>query len=167
MHFKVTATDGGFIPEAAQWPEATVLVPVGSVRVIELVADEPGDWAMHCHMTHHVMTQMGHGVPNMIGAQTQALDARLGRVVPQAMTMGQTGMGAAMEMPIPTNSVAMRTAMGPYGAIGMGGMMTIIKVREHPTEADAKTPYALPSGTQADKATLAQMQRDGIDPSRP
>jgi hypothetical protein len=22
---------------------------------------------MHCHMTHHVMTQMGHGLPNMVG----------------------------------------------------------------------------------------------------
>ena len=37
--------------------------PVGSTRTIEFVADNPGDWAMHCHMTHHVMNQMGHGCP--------------------------------------------------------------------------------------------------------
>ena len=50
--FKIVETDGGQIPEAGQWPETTVLVPVGSARAIEFVADAPGDWAFHCHMTH-------------------------------------------------------------------------------------------------------------------
>jgi FtsP/CotA-like multicopper oxidase with cupredoxin domain len=75
LSFKVTATDGGYVPESAQRPETTVLVPSGSTRVIEFVPEEPGDWAMHCHMTHHVMNQMGHGLPNMVGADTTALDA--------------------------------------------------------------------------------------------
>src|SRR5262249_37986369 len=65
--FKVTATDGGAIPEAGQWPETAVLVPVGSTRTIEFVADALGDWALHCHMTHHVMNQMGHARPSMVG----------------------------------------------------------------------------------------------------
>ena len=56
--FRVTETDGGQIAEAAQMPETTVLVPVGSTRTIEFTADEPGDWAMHCHMTHHVMNRL-------------------------------------------------------------------------------------------------------------
>jgi FtsP/CotA-like multicopper oxidase with cupredoxin domain len=73
-YFKVTATDGGTIPVSAQWPETTVLVPVGSTRDVELIADAPGDWAMHCHMTHHVMNQMGHGIPNMIGVKHRPLD---------------------------------------------------------------------------------------------
>ncbi|MCC7535479.1 MAG: copper oxidase, partial [Deltaproteobacteria bacterium] len=38
--FRVTATDGGPIPEAGQWPETTVLVPTGSTRDIELVATD-------------------------------------------------------------------------------------------------------------------------------
>ena len=67
--FKITETDAGEIPQSAQWPETTVLVPVGSTRTIEFVANAPGDWAMHCHMTHHVMNQMGHGVPNLIGVE--------------------------------------------------------------------------------------------------
>ncbi|HUK64062.1 MAG TPA: copper oxidase, partial [Dongiaceae bacterium] len=50
-YFKVVATDGGAIPPSAQWPEATVLVPAGSTRDIELVTDAPGDWPLHCHMT--------------------------------------------------------------------------------------------------------------------
>ena len=45
----------------------TVLVPVGSTRAVDFIADNPGDWPFHCHMTHHVMNQMGHGVPNMVG----------------------------------------------------------------------------------------------------
>jgi hypothetical protein len=49
----------GFVPASAQYPETTVLLPVGATRVIEFVPQEPGDWAMHCHMTHHVMMQMG------------------------------------------------------------------------------------------------------------
>jgi manganese oxidase len=163
----VTATDGGYIPESAQQVEATILVPVGAVRVVEFVPEEPGDWAMHCHMTHHVMNQMGHNVPNMLGANTRAVDARLARVLPQAMTMGQTGMGAmsAMTMPIPPNSVSMRGTMGPYGLIDMSGMMTTIKVRENVESADPKAWYTQPPGTRADKATSDQMQRDGIDPN--
>src|SRR5688572_807054 len=76
-YFKVTATDGGTIPAAGQWPETAVLVPVGSTRDIEFIADAPGDWALHCHMTHHVMNQMGHGLPNMIGVKESNIDRRV------------------------------------------------------------------------------------------
>lgn len=41
LFFKVIATDGGDIPESAQWPETTVLVSVGSTRTIEFIADNP------------------------------------------------------------------------------------------------------------------------------
>lgn len=167
VHFNVTATDGGYVPESAQQVETTTLVPTGSTRVIEFVPEEPGDWAMHCHMTHHIMTQMGHGIPNMVGVDTRAVDARLARVLPDAMTMGQTGMGGmgSMNMPVPPNSVPMRGAPGPYGSIDMGSMMTILKVREHVESADPKGWYAHPAGTRAEKATPDQMQRDGIDPN--
>ena len=37
------------------------------MRAIEFVADNPGDWAFHCHKSHHVMNAMGHDVPTMIG----------------------------------------------------------------------------------------------------
>ena len=104
LNFVITETDGGRVPRSAQYPETTVLVHVGSTRVIELVATEPGDWAMHCHMTHHVMTQMGHELPVMVGVNTKKLDKRMGRVAPEYMTMGTTGMGGMgeMEMPIPS-----------------------------------------------------------------
>ncbi len=65
--FRITETDGGQIPESAQQVETTVLVAIGQSRTFDFVADQPGDWAMHCHMTHHVMTQMGDKFPNTIG----------------------------------------------------------------------------------------------------
>ncbi|MET0285559.1 MAG: copper oxidase, partial [Polyangiales bacterium] len=40
-NFVMTATDGGYVPKSAQYPETTVLVPVGATRVVEFVADEP------------------------------------------------------------------------------------------------------------------------------
>jgi FtsP/CotA-like multicopper oxidase with cupredoxin domain len=85
--FKITETDGGPIAASAQWPETTVLVPTGTTRTIELVAN-PGDWIMHCHMLHHVMNQMGHGLPNLIGIDPSKLDERVRKVLPGYMTMG-------------------------------------------------------------------------------
>jgi FtsP/CotA-like multicopper oxidase with cupredoxin domain len=166
LSFKVTATDGGYVPESAQRPETTVLVPVGATRVIEFTPEEAGDWAMHCHMTHHVMTQMGHG-PSMVGVDARAIDARLARVA-GTMTMGQNGMGdmGEMNMPIPPNSTPMRSAPGPFAPIEMGGMFTVIKVRERVAGADAKAWYAHPTGSVAEKASSGAMQRDGIDPNR-
>jgi FtsP/CotA-like multicopper oxidase with cupredoxin domain len=57
---KITGTDGGWIPPAARWPEVTVDIGVGQMRAIEFVADNPGDWAFHCHKSHHTMNAMGH-----------------------------------------------------------------------------------------------------------
>jgi FtsP/CotA-like multicopper oxidase with cupredoxin domain len=164
LSFRVTATDGGYVPASAQRPETTVLVPVGSTRVIEFVPDEPGDWAMHCHMTHHVMMQMGHGLPPMVGADTKKLDQRMKRVLPGYMSMGTRGMGGMgeMKMPIPPNSLPMRGAPGPFGYIDMGGMFTLLKVRENPETADPNGWYEHPEGTVAHGADPAQLAADGI-----
>ena len=45
----------------------------------------------------------------------------------------------------------------------MGGMFTIIKVRENPSEADLDTWYAHPPGTVASLATQSAMEADGIE----
>ncbi len=166
LWFEETATDGGYIPASARRPETTVLVPVGATRVIELVPTEPGDWAMHCHMTHHVMSQMGHGLPSRVGADTSTLDARMARVLPGYMSMGTTGMGGMgdMGMPIPPNSVPMRGGPGPFGNIDMGGMVTVLKVRDDPESADPAAWYVQPEGTRPTRAETSALARDGIDP---
>ena len=168
--FRITETDGGAIPESAQWPETTVLVPVGSTRTIEFVADEPGDWALHCHMTHHVMNQMGHGFPNMIGVKPGGLDTKVRKLLPGYMTMGQTGMGdmSDMGMPVPPNSIPMVGGKGKHDAITMGGMFTILKVRDKLATYDDPGWYEAPPGTLAAPASASDMARDGIDkPPRP
>ena len=165
-YFKVVATDGGALPVAAQWPETTVLVPVGSTRDVEFVADEPGDWAMHCHMTHHVMNQMGHEIPNMIGVDTRKLGAEGSRLVPGYMPMGQHGMGemGEMDMPVPKNSIPMVGARGQFDYITMGGMFTIVKVRDEDIGDQNQDPgwYKHPPGTVAELAKKQDMDRDGI-----
>jgi hypothetical protein len=84
------------------------------------------------------------------------------------MTMGTTGMGAMgeMRMPIPGNSLPMRGAPGPFGYIDMGGMFTVIKVREDPAGADAEGWYEHPKGSVAERASEESLKADGIDPQR-
>lgn len=164
--FKLVATDGGPVPVAGQWPETTVLVPVGSTRDVEFIADAPGDWSLHCHMTHHVMNQMGHNFPNMVGVQTGTLDRKVRKLVPGYMSMGQDGMGemADMKMPVPSNSIPMSGGPGPFGSITMGGMFTIVKVRENLKSYDEDPGwYDNPPGTVADKASAEDLARDGIN----
>ena len=167
--FKVTETDGGQIAESAQQPETTVLVPVGSTRTIEFVADEPGDWAMHCHMTHHVMNQMGHRIPNLVGVDAGDLDKRVRKLLPGYMTMGQNGMAdmGDMGMPVPKNSIPMLGGAGKHDYITMGGMFTVLKVREHLESHADPGWYENPAGTLASAASGHDLQRDGIDPEKP
>ena len=163
-YFKVTETDGGRIPDAGQWPETTVLVPVGATRTVEFVADNPGDWAIHCHMTHHVMNQMGHEFPNMIGVKAGGLDEKVQSLLPDYMTMGQDGMGdmAEMGMGVPDNSIPMVGAAGPYDYITMGGMFTILKVRENIEGYEDPGWYTPPPGTLADLAPRDLLRDNGI-----
>jgi hypothetical protein len=84
------------------------------------------------------------------------------------MTMGHTGMDMgrmAEVMPMPANSIPMKGAVGPFGDyISMGGMFTVIKVRDQLASYD-KDPgwYQHPPGTVARQASAADLARDGID----
>ena len=53
MPFKIVATDGHPVPEAAQLTKDTVSVAPGERYDIEFVATEPGKWMLHCHILHH------------------------------------------------------------------------------------------------------------------
>ncbi|WP_028454015.1 multicopper oxidase family protein [Chitinilyticum litopenaei] len=160
VDFRVTGTDGGWIPEAGQWPEVTTDVAVGQIRVIEFVAKAPGDWALHCHKSHHTMGPMGHGVPNMLGVDQAAATQQIEALLPgqHYMEMGTNGMAemqdmAAMAamMPLPPNTLPMMTGEGPFGPIEMGGMFTLLKVRDELQPGDYSDPgwYEHPPGTVA------------------
>jgi hypothetical protein len=153
------------VPPAARFPANTVLVPVGSTRAIDFVADNPGDWAMHCHMTHHVMNQMGHNFPNLLGVRpTDAEEERLRKAFPGYMTMGSEGMGemSDMKMPVPRNSIPMSGGDGPFGLIDMGGMFTVVKVREKLAGYEDPGWYDHPAGTVAARATADELRANGI-----
>ncbi|MEJ7731125.1 MAG: copper oxidase [Polyangiaceae bacterium] len=150
-NFEVTGTDGGRVQRSARWPETTVNVPVGSTRDFELVADAPGDWALHCHKSHHTMNAMGHDVPNLIGVDQKGVEGKIRGMLPGYMAMGETGMGGMMEMGRPKNTLPMMTGKGPYGDIEMGGMFTVLKVRDDLTSYEDPGWYTPPPGTLASK----------------
>ncbi|MBQ0917980.1 copper oxidase [Hydrogenophaga aromaticivorans] len=153
IEFEVTGTDGGPVPKTARWPEVTTDVAVGQMRQIEFIADEPGDWAVHCHKSHHTMGAMGHGVPTMIGVDHRGLVGKLQKASPDYMVMGERGMAdmGEMQMELPANTFPMMTGTGPYGAIEMGGMFSTLKVRADQKAGDYSDPgwYTMPPGTQA------------------
>jgi FtsP/CotA-like multicopper oxidase with cupredoxin domain len=156
--FEVTGTDGGWIAPAARWPEVTVDIGVGQMRAIEFVADNPGDWAFHCHKSHHTMNAMSHDMPTLIGVDQAGVAQKINDLVPGYMTMGDKGgsMGG-MQMPLPENTLPMMTGRGPFGNIEMGGMFTVIKVREGLARGDYHDPgwYRHPAGTVAREWTGA------------
>ena len=151
--FKVSCTDGGWVRPEAAWPEVTIDVPVGAMRAFDFVADAPGDWAFHCHKSHHTMNAMGHDVPTMIGVDHRGVARQIMNLVPDYMVMGERGMAdmGEMEMPLPDNTLPMMTGAGPFGPIEMGGMFTVVKVREGLAANDYKDPgwYKHPPGTVA------------------
>ena len=151
--FLVTGTDGGPTPKSTRWYEVTTDVAVGQMRQIEFLADEEGDWAFHCHKSHHTMNAMGHNVPTLIGVDHRGITSKIKSLIPDYMVMGERGMAdmTEMEMPLPDNTAPMMTGRGPYGSVEMGGMFSVVKIRADQRRGDYKDPgwFKQPPGTQA------------------
>ena len=56
--FWVTGHEGARAPQSAWVPRNTELIAVAQATDFEFVANNPGDWMFHCHMTHHMMNHM-------------------------------------------------------------------------------------------------------------
>jgi FtsP/CotA-like multicopper oxidase with cupredoxin domain len=54
--FRVISRDGK--PNARQECRDTVFVPPREAKEVAFVADNPGDWMFHCHVTDHQRTGM-------------------------------------------------------------------------------------------------------------
>lgn len=170
--FQVTGTDGGWVPASARWPEVTTDVAVGQMRAIEFIANEPGDWAFHCHKSHHTMNAMGHDVPTLLGVKQGDLMKKIGNLVPEYMPMGETGMSEMtemaemMDMPLPENTLPMMSGKAQFGAVEMGGMFTTVKVREGLARNDYKDPgfFKHPKGAVAREVMndLPPVERSGM-----
>lgn len=153
--FFITRKGGKRLPPAAQYSEVTVSVAPGETRDIEFIADNPGDWAFHCHKSHHTMNQMQHEMPNLIGISKGHLDERIKKFYPDFMgLMPINGMGEMFSMHgahknVPPN-VSPTGNPGPFGVIELGGMFTILKVRENITNYQDPGWYQHPEGTVAE-----------------
>ena len=151
--FQVTGTDGGPTPRSTRRYEVTEDIAVGQMRQLDFIADEEGDWAVHCHKSHHTMNAMGHDVPTMIGVEQADLARKISDLVPGYMEMGSHGMDemSTMRMPLPANTLPMMMGEGPFGALGMGGMFSVVKVRRNQKRGDYTDPgwFKHPPGTVA------------------
>lgn len=167
--FLVTRRGGNKIPIEAQYSEVTVSVAPGQTRDIELIADNPGDWAIHCHKPHHTMNQMQHDLPNLIGINKQDIEKRIKQFYPNFTgLMYVNGMGDMFEMygsekmtgrdmdvKLPVNLSPIGNP-GPFGVIEMGGMFTIFKVRNNLTNYSDPGWYQHPPGTVAEAVNLRE-----------
>lgn len=154
--FWVTGSDAGRWPRAQWRREVTEIIGVGQMRDLEFVATEPGDWALHCHMAHHTMGPMGHEIPNLVGVDQNGVEATIKRLLPGYMAMGRDGMSehaehTAMGMKGPENTLPMMAGEGQFGPIEMGGMFTVVKVRDDQKPDDYSDPgwYRYPKDTVA------------------
>ena len=156
VQFRVTGGDGGRLPENLWRTEVTELVGVGQMRDIEFVAI-PGDWALHCHKSHHTMNAMGHGIANPLGVDQRGVEQDIRALLPGYMAMGENGMGEHQDhtdsghMQGPDNTLPMMMGKGPFGNLEMGGMFTVLKVRDDLAPGDFRDPgpYRNPPGTVA------------------
>ncbi|MFO0842314.1 MAG: copper oxidase [Gemmataceae bacterium] len=149
--FWVTGNEGGRVPESAWVPGNNVLVGVAQVREIEFIANNPGDWVMHCHMFHHMMNHMvpgvGPGSRRMVAfGPTKSADphAGHGKTAPP-MTKGGGKMidpytvpgypqDAGMHAMMSNEEVAKLVSnprtrgMAPEWYMGVMGLMTVVRV---------------------------------------
>lgn len=158
--FVVTRKGGKALPQGAQESQVTVLVSPGETRDIEFFANNPGDWALHCHKSHHTMNQMAHTGPNLLDIDTKGLEKKLQFLFPHIHSfMGVKGMGEMFETDEkahehPRGRIENLSPMGspgPFGVIQMGGMFTILKVRDAIEPGIDPGWYHHPSGTVAER----------------
>ena len=180
VQFQVTGSDGGRWPRSIWRPETTEIVGVGQVRDIEFIA-VPGDWAIHCHMSHHTMNAMGHGIANPLSVDQRGVAEKVRSLLPGYVPMGESGMAEHSEhlamsqmgdmkmdgmegmkdmsgmhhtgFEGPRNTLPMMTGTGPFGALEMGGMFTVIKVRDSLNNAKDAGWYKNPAGTVAKRVS--------------
>ena len=157
VQFYVTGSDGGRWSQSQWRKEVTEIVGVGQTRDLEFTA-VPGDWPLHCHMSHHTMNAMGHDLPNTLGVNQREIARTRAALVPGYMPMGEHGMSDhqqhidAGHMQGPENTLPMMGGRGLFGPMEMGGMFTLIKVRDALQEGADPGWFEPPAGTQAYKA---------------
>ena len=148
--FVVTGTEAGRQPQSTWGPANTVMVGVAQSRDVEFVANNPGDWMIHCHLPHHMMNQMS----STVGPMT-----RSGRAMPMGLGM-EEGMGILKQ------GHAASEDKGPSLGRGMGvGSTSDQTVADAPlSQQQAQQPTSHTSGMQD---SMASMQHEGMQMGAP
>jgi hypothetical protein len=118
--FSITGTEGGPIPPTLWYPGNTVLIGAAQARDVEFVANNPGDWMLHCHLPHHMMNQMS----STVGPMT-----RLGKGMPAGAGMEAHNMPGMdhgeMKMNVDVSPDANSVPGFPQDAFMSGPMMAM------------------------------------------
>jgi FtsP/CotA-like multicopper oxidase with cupredoxin domain len=144
--FAVTGTEGGRMPAALWTPGNTVLVGVAQARDIEFVANNPGDWMLHCHLPHHMMNSMS----DLLGSRmTFTADLEDPRALSQMQTLANTiGVEHIHHAPISPNA---NSVLGfPQDAFMEMGMDKAVDKPEN---------YGLPFNWSADMMGMMSLVR--------
>lgn len=186
--FWVTGSEGGRFPEPAWVPSNNVLVGVAQAREIEFIANNPGDWILHCHMFHHMMNSMTSqagpiirefgdrsksrvlGYPqNMLGMEAMAnMNMDMGDMKPSSpYAMDMSGMSMIE---------GRREAAGMRAGWSMGveGLSTVVRVlppdlydkltnSNDPIPPNTSTPWGPGDAKAMDHGSHGGMKMDGMD----
>ena len=150
--FVVTGTEGGRQPKTTWGPKNTVLVGVAEAADVEFVANNPGDWMVHCHLPHHMMNQMS----STVGPLTR----RPG--MPMGVSM-ENGMGMLDGTP----GVPLGDDYGPSLGRGLG----VGSTNDQPTSNGPLSPerakQAMPSMQDQKMPDMPDMQHEGMQMAAP
>jgi FtsP/CotA-like multicopper oxidase with cupredoxin domain len=130
--FWITGTEAGRIPDTAWIPSNNVLVGVAQAREIEFIANNPGDWVLHCHMFHHMMNHMTVMVGPMGGHTRGGMPAGANAQSGMGMTQGgpalspdngpslgrSMGESTGVERAVPTGQGPAQSHAGHAGQMG-------------------------------------------------
>ncbi len=156
--FFITGTEGGRIPETAWWPGNTALVGVAQARDIEFVANNPGDWMLHCHLPHHMMNQMSSNVGRM-----SRLAAHNG--MPTGIDM-ENGMGLLNGTPtVPMGDdygASLGRGMGVASTSDMATTNGMLSTKDKGAGMPMPEGMAMKPGTAMDDDAMAQMMQQGM-----
>ncbi len=150
--FAVTGSEAGRQPESTWGTANTVLVGVAQARDIEFVANNPGDWMIHCHLPHHMMNSMMDLLSDRAISTSPLTEKQAEQQMGSAMSDGQVMNMQAMDegrqiaanasavpgfpqdglMAMPMDEAAGRAAefmdLPENWSSGMQGMMSLLRV---------------------------------------
>jgi hypothetical protein len=118
-----------------------VLVGVAQSRDIEFVANNPGDWMLHCHLPHHMMNQMSSNV----GPMTR-----------------RNGIPAGLDMERGMGMLRQGSATSEENGVSVGRGMGVGSTFEQPL---SNSPLKTEGSTQHEN--MPGMQREGMQMARP